>query len=145
MSLPSQIDVESLCQIYLVSNTPRYLYKHLRSDPSVQWMAKNLSANQLVGLYTESQEGSTRSISEVAVAHAVLAALSHMSYGDIAPVLDSLPTAGLKWASELIDILKRTRIIIETVSFEVPRKNLLPWENIPSRTSTASIVLSRNR
>lgn len=139
MNIPSQVDVESLCQIYLVSNTPRYLYKHLRSNPSVQWMANNLSINQLTAIYAESLQKSGRSINEVVMAHAVLAALSHMSYGDIAPALDSLQTANLKWASEMIDILKKTRKIFLTVSMEIPKA----WGNVASETSTASINVTK--
>jgi hypothetical protein len=139
MNIPIQVDIESLCQTYIVSNTPRYLYKHLRSNPSVQWMANSLSIDQLTAIYAESQQESERSVNEVVVAHAVLAAFSHMSYGDIAPVLDRLPTTGLKWASEMIDILKKTRKIIVTVSMEIPKN----WEIVSSKTSTASINVTK--
>lgn len=106
-------------------------------------MAQNISIDNLCTLYIDSQKTKEKSPREVALAYAVIAALSHISYGNALPALDGLDTKGLKWASELIDILKSTGKVIETISLEFPKSAKPAFELTPGNTSITSTNLEK--
>jgi hypothetical protein len=125
MTIPPQISIDDLCQIYLVANTPRYLFRHLREHHGVKWMSENFSIDELVAIYSDNQRTRKRSVEHVALAYAALIALYYKSYEKVEPILGTLATSGLRWAPDVIDILKKTAkvVSVNSIQFSPPTKS----------------------
>lgn len=124
MTIPPQISIDDLSQIYLVANTPRYLFRHLREHHGVKWMSENFSIDELVAIYSDNQRTKKRSVEHVALAYAALIALYYKSYEKVEPLLGALATSGLRWAPDVVDILRKTAkvVSVNSIQFSLPTK-----------------------
>ena len=116
MSLPPQIDMEGIREVYLLANTPAYLCKHLRTHESVHRMANTVPIAELEAFYGEPHGKSDRTIDEVSLAYAALVALGLKDYSEARPVLERLPTRGLNWANRVRKLLMSSAVPSQIVS-----------------------------
>lgn len=134
MNLHPSINLESLVEDYVVSNTPEYLYKKLRSNLSVQWMAKNLQAQTIVEIYKEIQQKKVKSAEDIALAYGALVSLSFKDYSETQPVLESLPLEGFEWGAKIKELIISlvTPTLIITTTLPPLLKKLVPQFNADS-------------
>lgn len=103
MNLPHQIDIHEIDRVYLVANTPSYLFKHLRGCNSVQWMAANLNVEQLEELYHKNRGEEDLTKGSAALSYALIAALSLLEYSIAAETLKRIPVDELSWGKQFIE------------------------------------------
>ncbi len=124
MTLPEQIDVQSLVETYVVSNTPKYLYKELRATLSVQWLARNLPVQRISEIFKEIQRKKEKSVEDLSVAYAALVSLSLKDEPEARSAIQELPPEGFQWAREIKEIA--TSSVIPTVSMITIMPRILP-------------------
>jgi hypothetical protein len=91
-------------EVYLVSNTPLYLYKRLRGLPAVQQLAQATGVKELKAEYLRRAGSGRHKPDDVATAYACLIAITHKDPDEAVPILRSLDTGGLDWAAVLRDL-----------------------------------------
>ena len=138
MSILSDQEIEELGLVYLVANTPRYLFKHLRAHPSVQRMGEEVGVDFLLPLYSKNLKKQTKSIGEICVAYAALIAMSYKDWETVAPLLEALETKGLDWGSEILDILRKTEWPAKTISLAMQPSGRPFYENVASDSTFTS-------
>jgi len=136
MNLPNQIDVHEIDQVYLVANTPSYLFKHLRACNSVQWMAANLNVEQLEELYRKNRGEEDLTKHSAALAYALIAALSLHEYSAVAETLKRIPVNELSWGRQFIEtaISQAIPFTQQTIRLS-PRITPNKKNNIPTTSS----------
>lgn len=119
MKTLSLSELERLAQIYVVANTPSYLYRHFKKDPAVEDLAKTNSVAELVS--TAKIDGATaaRSLPEIVSAYAALIALTLKDYNQISNTLREGNFPGLHWAKDIVRVWDRTRISTQTLPVSV--------------------------
>lgn len=103
MTTKSQLNLATLSDIYAVSNTPTYLYRHFRTDSSVQHLGKIEPTEDLMALARHicTQEGKT--LSDIVAIYASLVALSFKPLNEIKDAT-AREIPQIRWASELINL-----------------------------------------
>src|SRR5216683_1327627 len=98
MKLPPKGTFDSVGSIYVVANTPMYLYKHLRSDPAVFRISSDLDTSEILELlhYYATGPGSKKHES-LAAAYAYLVALSFKPTREFENVIRAFRAPHLRW------------------------------------------------
>lgn len=110
MNTLSQGAIRRLTEIYLVANTPPYLYRQFRSDQSVQNLADQTSEEELVKLIKQVDSSEERKISDVAVAYAATVALTFKDSKSVDLALDGVQFENLQWVRSILRFWKETTI-----------------------------------
>jgi hypothetical protein len=116
------IDMDRLSDIYLMANTPAYLFKHFRRESSLQSFAQNASTATLSDYLRSLADRQQLELDEVVRAYAYLIALS-LKEPDGITCLESLPRLPLDWQGEITALAKS--VFRPTLVMEV-RGHLLP-------------------
>jgi hypothetical protein len=97
---------DGAAQIHMVSNTPMYLYKHLRQNADVSKVADQLTTAELlksISFYTTGK--GTKLDEAVVAAYACLVALSFKPLSEFEDDLKALDASCLRWLPELREII----------------------------------------
>lgn len=78
MNVSHMLNVEALANVYWVSNTPAYLFRHYRNNPTVQEFAEIHSVEQLVSFIAQvaNTELAKRKIEDIVLAYASIVGLT---------------------------------------------------------------------
>lgn len=91
-------------EVYLVSNTPLYLFKRLRRLPAVHQLAHAADTKELLSEYLRRAKAEKRTLDDVATAYACLMAMTHKDPREIVSLLRSLDPTDLNWVSTIRDL-----------------------------------------
>lgn len=133
------LNFNQLARIYLVSNTPPYLYKHFRSDFSVQEFAK---LNTLDDLAQElgriaAINPTDRTLQQIVIAYACVVGLTFKKPRDVAIATVDMPLDTVVWANRILALWESSSITSETIQFQI-----LPQIEKPRRASNdANVIL----
>lgn len=144
MGLVDQLDLKSLCETYLVANTPMYLYRHLRSNNSLRRIAEDFSAEGLVAEYESRTTKQRRSVEDIAVAYAMLSAITQLDYPVAMAALDNMDLSRLDWATELRDIYLATRRPVSYVGVTLQPRVLSKASRTETSVSTVHVSPTPN-
>ena len=138
MNLDPQL-IREIREVYLVSNTPLYLYKRLRQLEAVHHLASAVTGKDLLAEYLKRAKAKDRTPDDVAIAYACLVAITLRDLDEADPLLRSLESTSLNWAPAIRDLCfaktpvgKSHRIIIERSTIPAPR----PYSDAPATVVT---------
>lgn len=119
-----RLNNQGLLDIWMIANTPNFMFERFRRDASVSAISKAYSADRLLSI-SSSYARSTEFDDKVR-AYAYLIALSYKPAGEARNVLAAVSPLGLKWFTELTNLILRTAStdITNTQSFESSPKIL---------------------
>jgi hypothetical protein len=113
------LDRESLAQILAVANTPQYLYKHFRSDPSIEALSRTTTIEDLFLFVRQQATKRERTFEDSVLAYAALVAITYKPSNDIRAILDREGIPRFKWAHDIIEgyllAAPPTQLIVPTV------------------------------
>ena len=136
MTLDEQA-VGEIRAVYLVSNTPLYMFKRMRRLPVVQQLATALSGPELVAQYLLRARKKDRTPDDIAVAYACLVALTCRPSGEATSLLESVDLSGLQWGP-YIRYLNKTKLpVSQSARLELPPQPV-PTVEFASRSTSAS-------
>lgn len=95
----TQLNEVELTRIYLVANTPSYLYRHYRVEETVQALAK-YDVSQLLSALNETA-AENRTLKQVVVSYAILVALTFKNPDEVRRAMNQ-DLHGLTWAEEIL-------------------------------------------
>lgn len=111
---------ERVCEVYAVSNTPAYLVRKLRGEPSTLSFARANSADDLIGLISGKDSKEVRTLEDVALAYAAMVALTYKGHANFEK-LSRLRPKNLSWFWKIIAYWERFRIPSQEIAIE-PKK-----------------------
>lgn len=100
-----RINEEFLTDIVIVSNTPAYLFRRFRRDPSVQWLGQHLSEFQLTEAASFYGNKEERSFVDRVYVCAYLVALSFKHAQAIDMAIQRHPLPAIEWSVELLRLV----------------------------------------
>ncbi len=98
------LNVDALANIYMVANTPSYLFRHYRNNSSVQDFA---DAHSIEELAAEIQRVSSialdqRTVDDIAVAYAAVVGLTFKDAAQVDAVIANLDFSKILWAQRIL-------------------------------------------
>jgi hypothetical protein len=102
MRYRDQLNVPAILRHYALANTPRYLYKHLVVEPSIQALAETMTSQDLVAELREIEQNAERTTEDVAIAYGLLVALSFHDSRLVAEATTSWTPSVLSWGRSLL-------------------------------------------
>lgn len=119
MSDFSKLVLDHLATIYLISNTPAFLYDRFLAEQSIHSLANNKTAHELVSTATQIAAKADRTPIELAIGYSALVALTLKNFREVMVALDGQNLSGLEWSDRILELWKQTvvntTIIITTV------------------------------
>jgi hypothetical protein len=133
----SILNQSQLAQIYLVANTPSYLFRHYRADSSIWEVARRYSVAELVLSVAEIAHLDERTLNQVVLAYAALVALSFKNPKEVHAATAHVSFAGLNWAEHLLALASSQQT--STQEFEIQARPTIQQTN---RTTDAGSVFA---
>lgn len=123
-----KIDIDSLKDVYLVSNTPLYLYKNFVNDQSVQELKLSNTTQELVEEFIHISNIEIEEIDDLVYAYAIYIAILLKDDNLTNTFIDSAGDINFEWFGDLKSIYEET--ITPTYSFEIKENYSRPTKNI---------------
>ena len=136
----SYLNIDQLAQTYLVANTPSYLYRHYRSDQSVQDFARHNNTEDLVSIAEQISRFKNRTLEDLILAYAAIVALTFKDFREVKDALGRASFTGLDWATDIIKLWDNTRIPTQTINVKGQ-----PIVQTPTRITDASNIIIDDR
>jgi hypothetical protein len=136
-----QIDLLAVMRHYMLANTPRYLYWHLRAEPSVASLAGSSTPRELLAFVSAYEEKPERTAEDVAIAYAMLVALSFQDRRAVLEALADWHPSALTWASHILSIISETMISTTAVDWKAPQGRIVVVRSVPYETPTTVMGL----
>ena len=111
--------MDLVVEILLVSNTPAYLFKRLRS--ALADVAREVPLDSIVKeLRRELSDGTTQELDRAAYSYALFVLMTYESYADIGCELCWIRESGLRWITEIIRYYEQSVAVSKSVTIDVP-------------------------
>src|ERR1700677_1635308 len=98
----NKLDLRELTEQYMVANTPRFLYKNLRDNASVKGLAERSTPRELFASITAIERKQDRNADDVALAYAMLVAMSFQDFGRVREVVADWRPTILSWGLDIL-------------------------------------------
>lgn len=122
----SALNENELARIYLVANTPSYLYRHYRSDQSVQEVSNQNSAMDLLLFARQIAQLPNRTLRQVIQAYAGLVALT---LKDVEVRIDDRNSLqGLDWGEAILSLGSNNQVSTSQIQLSSLPKLTRPAE-----------------
>jgi hypothetical protein len=128
----SILNEPQLARIYLVANTPAYLYRNYRADPSVWEIARRHTVDDLVSFAVE--HANERKLKDVVFAYAALVALSFKDQREVLDRTANVSFENLDWGRKLLELGRHEQTGNVKIEITVPPR----IEQQPSTTSSSA-------
>jgi len=99
-----KLNKKAVTQIYLVANTPTYLFRHLRSEQSVKDLANHWPSQTLLEQVATIDAQAKRSEVDIAIAYAALVAATYRDPREVAEARASVKIKNLSWVDDILAI-----------------------------------------
>lgn len=126
-------------EIYVVANTPTYLYRRFRSQEIIRDLANRYSEEDLIDYIKKIDSSQNPSISDVANAYAVSVALTFKNSETVKKLLKSYELKKLEWVLRIVQIWLITEIPTTSSDFYVENARVNYNINMSSSKSTNTI------
>ncbi len=107
------LNMDSLKTIYIVSNTPMYLYKNFRKDASVQELSNRYSADELIDLFYQIMGDMGKEIEQLTTLYAIMMSLTYKECQQAKVFFETQELYDIEWFEEFRDIYFSTSRITE--------------------------------
>lgn len=100
----SILNVDALANIYMVANTPSYLFRHYRNNSSVQDFADAHSGEDLVAEIkrVSAISLSERTVDDIAVAYAAVVGLTFKEAPGVKALVENVDLSRILWAERIL-------------------------------------------
>lgn len=118
----SQLNIKELARWYYFANTPAYLFRHYRSDETLQAFANSHTVDELAEEVVRIAQGDpqTRSIHEIVIAYASLVAMTFKNVREVREALAPHDLGSLAWAHRILNLWEPYPTISETMELSSP-------------------------
>ena len=112
----SQTEIDKLTDMYLVANTPSYLYRRFRDSVIVERVAKDSTAEQLLETIRTVDKLEDRELLEVVKAYTATVALTFLDPRAFQEALGKIEIVHLEWVLPILSLWHETQVPISTHS-----------------------------
>lgn len=134
-----KLNIGALVEHYALANTPRYLYRHIRSEVSVEALAAAATVDEILAEIDLRTAKSDRATNDVALAYALLVSLSFKNIGEVRSAVAAWERpGGLIWVDHILSIINQTAIV--TSLFNMSAKNGSTDTAYPQTNITSSLI-----
>lgn len=111
MEIDKVLDFNSLTRIFILSNTPLYLYKNFRRNQTVQELSTRYGSSSLIEFVEQAVVEKKLTLEKLVSIYSVIIALSFKNYSEVVDFFNRLDRFEIQWSKELKEIwLSKARI-----------------------------------
>jgi hypothetical protein len=137
-------DIEELIQIFILSNTPHFLYKKFSAHPSINKLSQQFSTSELFDFFEEIQAKDKTTYEDISSFYAIIIALTKKPYIEVKSFFIKLPDASFRWARQISEIFIAKRKSESLITLNCKYKSDIIMTDFSSDTKT-SIFNFENR
>lgn len=131
------INTEELVQIFILSNTPYYLYKKFSAEVSIQKFSEKYSTDKLIKLFKREQGKDKTTYEDVVLFYAIIIALTKKPYREVKDFFLGLNNASFRWARQISEIYAAKRFPQSIVTYDAKYKSELSKNDFVSNANTS--------
>ena len=145
MDLIKNSSLREITNIYLLANTPMFLYRHMRRLAFLYNLAKNNDLEVLIGEYNKRTSKRDKLPEDIAIAYAILMAITHLEYSIALNYFNKFDLSRLEWGNDIKDIFHFKTPIETTVQlFTKPIISDVQHINSDSVASLSSLYMRKD-
>jgi hypothetical protein len=124
----SDKELEGLEEIFLLANTPSYLYKNFRQDPTVLGLSEKYSTEELIKFFEQFVKSENFDTESLIMGYALLFAISLKDYAESHRFLKGIDKyKNLEWIKELQEIILANSRVTNIQNIDLNHKtNAIP-------------------
>jgi hypothetical protein len=104
----SHLDLDILSQIYMVSNTPSYLYTRFRKEDTIIDISKKYKTEEIIETIEFVLHDKAEDSNKIIFLYALIISLTYKPYSKVYKFLSKLEKIKFKWFYEIINIYLQT-------------------------------------
>jgi len=142
-------ELQDLKEIFLLANTPSYLYKNFRQNNSINRLSQKYEAQELITYFKVTAESEKIIFDDVITIYALLVAMSFKEYGVIKKFLSEMGKYQLEWLDELKTIIISNVRVTSTFTIDlkykqvrVPKYEIESTSNLTARDHTIQTTIT---
>lgn len=126
------LNFNQLARIYVMANTPSYLYRHYKADSSVREFAKLNTIEGLINIIREvaALTPENRKIEHIVLAYAAIVALTFKNPIEVIHNLADLSLESLFWAKEILSLWNSSQTTTQTIKINAPSPVQIPQKTV---------------
>lgn len=101
LEIDKLLDLETLKEIFIVSNTPLYLYKNFRKNGTVQGLSNRYSTYTLIKFFETAINNQNDNLDRLVSIYSIIIALTFKDYSEIHHFFNKLDSYEIEWSKEL--------------------------------------------
>jgi|GEM_PF-1244018 len=99
--LKSILNMRELTARYLFANTPYYLYKHFKSENTIEDLSQKYSSEKLISLLDSILKEEIEEIEDAVIIYAILISLTYKPYHDVKDFFKEIRSEQFEWFNEI--------------------------------------------
>lgn len=103
-----KLDIDSLMEIYMLANTPFYLYKHFKRNPSIIDVSREFTSEELISTFYNIVDNGISDIKALIFIYGLVIASTNKPYAEVHHFFKELKRFNLKLFDEISDIYLST-------------------------------------
>lgn len=131
---PKDIRFEELIQMYMVANTPSYLFRRFRSTTLVQELGRSSAVDELVQYIVRFLSIKSPSLEETVLCYATTVALASKTADGVKSVLNEFDGHIPSWLHELLLLGVSNNVFTNQMTINIP---VLPHTELITNVSSA--------
>ena len=104
MDLMVQINIKEITRIYLLANTPMFLYRNMKGLYSLKNLIRNNDLPILIDEYDKRTTKKDKQAEDMAISYAILVAITFLDYQVAIEALKNIDVSRLEWGDDIKDI-----------------------------------------
>jgi hypothetical protein len=134
--------ISILEKVYVVANTPSYVYRHFRAEEGVQTLGKIYDSRRLVEHIVEIERKEERTLGDIISAYAATVALTFKNIGEVKEVMRDLRIERVEWAVKILSLWIATCVPTDTRDLDYDYRPIIDHGTVSERDSTAEEISS---
>jgi len=118
------LNINTLIEIYALSNTPHYLYEKLKELDSPINISKKYNSSEITEVFHKLLENKISTISELVFAYALIIALTYKPYKEVKTFFEDIAKIDIKWFDKISDIYLSTASVNQFVTKKAKPKRI---------------------
>src|SRR5712692_6321063 len=141
MKTLSSSSLKRLAELYLAANTAPYLYRHYRAEESVQLLAKENTAAELMAMITDTVKKNNRSSLDMATAYAAVVAITFRDFKEISAPIKNSRVIELEWWDQIFELWDRSRTSTGTTKIKQNPSIKVETSETPKKAASSFVAL----
>ena len=141
MNSLSEEAIEQIAEIYIVSNTPSYLYKHFRQRDEIKELADSNTPEELKNCIVQIDNKDNLTLNDVVLGYAATVALTFHNLEEVKGEVENIELNKLEWVGRILNLWSESYVPTLEITLKPTLKIKPVIEGLKTNSSSTENIL----